>query len=40
MDLQEVGWRGTDSIDLVQIPGCCESGIELWGSIKFEEFLD
>jgi hypothetical protein len=40
MDLQEVRWRGMDSIALAQMPGCCESGIETSRSIKCQEFLE
>jgi hypothetical protein len=40
MDFQEVGWRDMDWIELAQMPGYCESGIELSRSIKWEEFLE
>jgi len=43
MDLQEMGWRGMDWIDLAQdrhVAGACKSGNEPSGSIKWGEFLD
>ena len=40
MDLQEVGWGGTDRIALTQVAGSCECGDESSGSIKWREFLD
>ena len=42
MDLQEVGWRGTDrpGSGQAQVVGICECGYELSGSIKCGEFLD
>jgi hypothetical protein len=45
MDVQEVGWRGMDWIDLAQKrdrrwAGSRECGNEHSGSIKFGQFLD
>ena len=44
MDLQEVGCRGMDWIELAQdmsqVAGTCECGDELSGSIKCGEFID
>jgi hypothetical protein len=43
MDLQEVGCRGIDGIELAQDRqevGTCECGNEASGSIKCGEFLD
>jgi hypothetical protein len=41
MNLQEVGWRGMDWIDVVrgQVAGCCGCCNERVGSIKCGEFL-
>jgi hypothetical protein len=39
MDLQEVGFGGTDWIELAQV-GACEHGNEPSGSIECGEFLD
>jgi hypothetical protein len=38
MDLQEVGWRGMDWIDMSQ--DSCECGNEPSGSVKCGEFID
>jgi hypothetical protein len=44
MDLQEVGWGGTDRIDLAQdrdrMAGFCKGGNEPSGSIKCRGILD
>jgi hypothetical protein len=45
IDLQEVGCRGMDWMDMAQdregqMAGTCECGDELSGSIKSGEFLD
>jgi hypothetical protein len=43
-DLREVGWGGTDWIDVAhdrgQVAGCCKRGNELSGSIKCGKFLE
>jgi len=39
--LQELGWQGTDWIDLAaEVAGSCECSDETLGSIKCGEFLD
>ena len=40
MDLQEVGWGGTDRITPAQLAGSCECDDEPSDSIKCREFLD
>jgi len=40
MDLQEVGWKGTDCTNTNQTASSCKCGHELLGSIKYREFLD